>query len=208
MATYSWDAAIPQKGAYEGVQQRIGMDPDVYGQLQQRSKEFDWQKELQGAQFGFKVGAFNKLFPYATSMLGNFGQVGGQSTPEPSITRGPLYNQNQIQQQVNTQQAGADARYQTLMRQMAGSAAGRGFGMASPAIQSQMTQLGIANIGENQRIARELPMQYVQANADQTYRTDTLAQQQWQQAQDIDVRRRQTQLQGAIGLLNSLSGII
>jgi hypothetical protein len=75
-------------------------------------------------------------------------------------------------------------------------------------MQAQMTQLGIANIGENARTTRELPMQYAQANADSTYRTDSLAENQWAQGEDADIRRRQTQMQGVQGLLAQLAGLV
>jgi hypothetical protein len=183
-------------------------DPDAYAALQERSKEFGVTSGLDQAKFQARQNAFNQLFPYATNLLGKYGTVGGDTKPEPSITRGPIYTPDQIQQQVNSGVAGNDARYQTLMRQLATSNAGRGFGASSPAMQSQMTQLGIANIGENARTTRELPMQYAQANADQVTKTDQLAQNQWAQGEDVDIRRRQTQLQGLNGILSQLAGLL
>lgn len=171
------------------------------------------RKELELAESGQKFGqavTANKLDMYKNlmgSLGGQFGQVGGTTQQQPGITRGPLYTQQQIDQQTNTGVAANDARYQTLMRQLGASAANRGFGASSPAMQSQLTQLGIANIGENARTTRETPMQYIQANADQTYRTDQLAQQQWREGEDVDIRRRQQQLQALNALMSSLGGL-
>jgi hypothetical protein len=200
--------ANPQHGARFGYANTPYEDPTAYAQRQQQGKQFEQNLDFQKDQYGARQDAFNKLFPYATSMLGQYGQVGGTAAQQPSITRGPIYTPQQINEQVNAGVAGNDSRYQTLMRQLASSNAGRGFGGSSPAMQAQMTQLGIANIGENARTTRELPMQYAQSNADQVYKTDALAQQQWAQGEDTDIRRRQTQMQGIQGLLAQLSGLL
>jgi hypothetical protein len=125
----------------------------------------------------------------------------------PTINRGPIYSQQQQQTAVNAQQANNNQSYQTLARQMAQSNAQRGFGGNSPALAAQQEQAALANVGQNAQVARELPMQYQQANADQTYRTDTLAQNQWQQGQQVDIARRQNQLQALQAILGSLGNV-
>ena len=183
--------ANPADGARMGYADRYLQDPDAYANLQQRKHEFDVTSGQQAARDQYKMSIFDKLY----GASGQYGAVGGTTQPQPTITRGPLYSQQQIDQQVNQGVAANDARYQTLMKQLGESAAARGLGMRSPAIQAQMTQLGIANIGDNARTEMATPMRYLQANADQTFRTDQLAQQQWMGGEDVDIRRRQQQLQ-------------
>ena len=203
-------------GTWQGVSQ-MGNQPnfgyrylgDPLGERQQKMAE-EGQKfgqDIASAKLGMQQDLYGKLSPYLGMLGGQFGAVGGQSQQQPNISRGPIYSQQQIDQQTNAGVAGNDARYQTLMRQLQTSGAGRGFGAQSPALQSQMNSLGIANIGENARTIRETPMQYAQANADQTYKTDALAQQQWAQGEDVDVRRRQQQLQAMNALMSQLGGL-
>lgn len=164
--------------------------------------------ELARAKFGWQQGVFNQLSPFAMQMMGQAGPVGGQTAPQPHVNTSPLYSAQQIQQQVNAGTAQNDQRTATLMKQLMGGSAARGFGGQSPALQAQQTQLGIANMGENARTAREVPMQFIQGNADQAYRTDRLLQDQWAQGQDVDIRRRQSQLQAmasAMGLLGQFA---
>lgn len=202
MAFKKWVGANGQGGAPSGVEEIYVPDPDAQAALQQRKHEFDVTSGQQEARDRYKMSIFDKLY----GASGQYGAVGGTTQPQPTITRGPLYSQQQIDQQVNQGVAANDARYQTLMKQLGESAAARGLGMRSPAIQAQMTQLGIANIGDNARTEMATPMRYLQANADQTFRTDQLAQQQWMGGEDVDIRRRQQQLQQLNALLSSLGG--
>jgi hypothetical protein len=196
--------ATSAQGREQGAGWNFLADPYKEKSLKLQEEGQTFGQDLASAKLGMQRDLYGKL----SGMLGQYGAVGGTPGPKPDINRGPLYTQQQIDQQTNAGVAGNDARYQTLMRQLAGSGAARGFGAQSPALQSQMNALGIANIGENARTIRETPMQYVQANADQRYRTDALAQQQYAQGEDEDIRRRQTQVQSLNALMSQLSGLV
>jgi len=166
-------------------------DPMQQQQLDLQKKQIDWQQQMEGAKFNMQKGMYDQFAPAALSaMNGNGGLVGGQPRPLPAINDSPIYNQQQIQEQMNAGFAANDARTATLMRQLGQSAAGRGFGGMSPAIEAQRTQLGIANNQANATLQRELPMQYAQANADQNFRVNNLQQQQWRDFEQQDIERR------------------
>jgi hypothetical protein len=194
-------------GAAPGsVQRQFLANPYTQQSLDLQKQGQNFGEDLARAKFGFAQNVFGQLMPMANSLLST-SQVGGQTSGMPTINRGPIYSQQQQQTAVNAQQANNNQSYQTLARQMAQSNAQRGFGGNSPALAAQQEQAALANVGQNAQVARELPMQYQQANADQTYRTDTLAQNQWQQGQQVDIARRQNQLQALQAILGSLGNV-
>lgn len=177
--------------------------------LQEQGQNFG--QDLATQQFNLKKSIYGTIAPYAQQMLagglGGAGAPGGAVAPQPQINQNPIYSPQQIQQQMNAAFSSNDQRTSTLMKQLQESSAARGFGGNSPAMQAQQTQLGIANNAQNALAQREIPLQYAQPNADQAFRVNQLQQQQWQGAEDSDIRRRQQQQQILSQMLGFFGGL-
>lgn len=161
------------------------------------------------APVNFKRDVFNQVSPLLSGLLtGSVERVGGQSADAPSITRGPVWTDQMIQEQVNSGQAANQASADTQNRGTEARLAGQGFGTRSPLLAALQGATNMQTAAANADLARDTRWDAAQGNADQTYRTDQLATQQWQLAQDQDIARRQMQNTYSANLASVLAGLV
>jgi hypothetical protein len=171
-----------------------------------QSSSFGTSDSTSGAQFTpQQQGARNWLFPFAQGraqqLAGSnpsalhqqfFGQ--GQ-TPFPTINQGGVWDQNQIQGQVNNMRAQNDASTAGQQRTLRGDLAGRGFGGNSPLYQELATNMQGQNMATNTSAENNLRFGAAQANRQAQLQGQGLAAQTAGQANQADAARRALALQ-------------
>ena len=150
------------------------------------------QFNLGMAPINLKRDIFGQVSPLLTGLMnGSTERVGGQSSAAPSIARGPVWTDQMIQEQVNAGQATNTAGADTQNRATATRLAGQGFGSRSPLLAALQGATNMQATAANADLARSTRWDAAQGNADQVYRGDQLATQQWNQAEQQDIARRQ-----------------
>lgn len=167
------------------------------------------QLQLGMAPINLKRDIFGQVSPLLTGLMsGTTERVGGQSEAAPSITRGPVWTADQIQQQVNAGQSANLAAADTQNRAAATKMAGQGFGARSPLLAALQGATNMQAQAANTDTDRQTRWDAAQGNADSTYRTDQLATQAWNQAQEQDIARRQMQTTYAGNLASVLASLV
>lgn len=156
---------------------------------------------------------FDTVFPWLqnqiTSLTGQFGStVGGQSGQGPTINAGPIYNPQQVQQQVNNARAFADQGAATQQRMAQRGLASRGFSTASPMMTALNNQIGNNALSQKVQAGYQIPMQAAGDNAKYQLEAQQAREQQFANRMDEDIRRRQTILGMFPGLLGAISGLV
>lgn len=157
---------------------------------------------------------FQQLFPYyqqGFSTLNQAAQNGGMSgvanpnmSGQPKINAAPVYNQQQIQRQVNQSNAQQDAATATQQRLNSQQSAGRGFSSSSPLLSmlNQSAQMaGNATKAQNQQA-----IQYnaAQGNAAQLLQGQQAQEQQFSNRQQEALQRQQNLLGFQSSLFSAL----
>lgn len=167
---------------------------------------------------------FNTIFPYLTGQLNArqqspLIQVTPQSTPRPEITVRPIYDEAQVQSQVNAMRARNDVSLASRMNEAQQRAAGSGYGANSPILEATRARLQAANTAANTQGELDMRTQLAGANAAQILRGQTArsdqANQQAQEAYqyaalnaDLASRQRQLEMQFQNTLLSALAGLV
>lgn len=143
-------------------------DPDIAAQGEQARK-------LAQQQNDFKQGRFNQIMPLLQNGLagaqGGFSSGGqGINVPAPQfggphIQGGPLWTQQAIQQNLNSNRANIDQSTATNNQNMRNSIAGRGFGSGSPLAAALENQSNMSALGQKADYERQFVPQARQANA-------------------------------------------
>jgi hypothetical protein len=134
-------------------------------QLAQQGALTRAQIEASLAPTRFAQQKFDAVFPMVQGQLGNLagqgqswgGYTGQPAGPRPEISDAPVYNEQQIQQNVNAQRAQTDAGTATQQRAMGNQMASRGFGSNSPlamALNNSLMQSGMATNTANEQDLR------------------------------------------------------
>ena len=89
----------------------------------------------------------------------------GMGVGAPQVNSGPIWNQQQIQQQVNAQRGQNDQGAATQIANMQGQVAGRGFGTGSPLAQALGSMFQMGNMGQNADTERQIRWDTAQGNA-------------------------------------------
>lgn len=197
--------------------------PAVYGGMGTQSQQYGPDQEeiakinAQAAEYPatLRNQHFQQLFPLLSNALSSTGSLTNPVTPGgvsatggPAINAGPVWNPQQIQQQVNASRAQTDAATQTQQRASADQAAGRGFSSQSPltlALQGQEAGQGLATKAANQN---QIQWGAAQGNADQTLKGQQAREQQFASRQNEDIARRQPFFQQQNALISALGGMI
>lgn len=159
-----------------------------------------------------KMSRFNQIYGLLGGQLGNLNggvyTAGGQNTPPPPISTGPMLNDAQIQQQVNTSRAANDAQTQGQQQRSSDSLAGRGFGGNSPL--SQMLNQGYQNNNMATNTANETNtrLNAAQQNASHTLNTQQALSNQWATGNQLDIQRRAPVIQQRTALMQALAGLV
>lgn len=181
----------------------------------------------------------NKVFGTFSPLIQNlFGQVGGMlgqggaagtggagaggvpppasgNSPQPNITAGPVWNPQQIQQQVNSTQAQNAAAAKSQQQQNQTKTAGQGWGSNSPLLQALNQGVGNNLLAQNSQAAQQIPWNAAQGNATQLLNSQQAQEGQWQDWNQADIARRQQaiasqgqQLNFGSSLVAALAGMV
>lgn len=150
-------------------------------------------------------GRFNQLLPMVQGL--SSGLVGGQSGPGPQINAGPVWNGQQVQEQVNAAQAKNSASAQTATKGLQQSFAGRGFASNSPLLQALQSGVDMNRMSQNATAAREIPWQAAEGNAKQLLASQRAQEEQFANRQAEDIERRKGNQQYQSSLLSILASM-
>ena len=157
-------------------------------------------------RLNFARDRYNQLFPMIQGQFANSqGGIGsgGVGGPGPNIDTGGIYSDQQIGQKVNEAQAANEQRGATSYRQAQRDLGGRGLG-TSPLLQAIQQNLAIGTQAANAASARDIPLQYGAANADQRFRSQSAASEAYGQRQQEDIERQKNRIAANDGLLQAL----
>lgn len=216
-----------QTGSQMGLQQEAGRE--AMGQLgaTQAGENYRAQLAADAQKYAANLHAqqFNKLFGTLSGALGNFGGGGGgngsgamyggggfagfpAAVPSPTISVGPVYTPQQIQQQVNAARAHNDTQLGTQLKQQQGEMANRGFAQGSPLQQALANQSQIANMVSNTQAGTQIPWEAAQANANQVLSTQQARESQYATRQKEVIEKANAQNQYRGGLLSALASLL
>lgn len=168
--------------------------------------------ELQMAQlpWDYKNKVFGAVSPLLQGLMGTgqSGLVGGQNTPLPTITQGPVWSQQQIDQQVNAQKANNAQAANTQAKQAQQRVAASGFGANSPLLAALQGQAQMGRMAADATAQRETNWNAAQGNAQHLLDTQQAAQNQWAQSNQADIARRESNRQWMTSLAGMLAGMI
>lgn len=177
------------------------------------------QETLGLAPTQFAREKFSAISPFITNALaglsgsgsgsGNFSTVGGPAVGmQPQVNAAPIYTQQMTDQMVNQAKANNAQSTATQNNAIATKLAGQGFGSRSPLLASLQAQNQAAQMSADAGAENNIRFGNAQANADQMFRGQQLQEQQFVNANDQDIRRRQSQLTGTASLIAALGGLI
>ncbi|MFO0849267.1 MAG: hypothetical protein U0871_12035 [Gemmataceae bacterium] len=184
-------------------------DRDVAGlQADVSRRGQDLQFQASTAPVNFARDRFNSVFPVIQAQLQANGQSGGSApAATPPADLGPVYAPGQVDQQVNAARAGIDQQVATQQRQNAASAAGRGFGAASPLLAALNGNAAARGTAAGADAEREIRFGAAGQEAEQRATAGQQATQRYQAELDAESRRRQIAASVQANLLNALSGL-
>jgi hypothetical protein len=198
---------------------------DQWGQAAEGGRQFGYQKKLLGqreagdnyrAQLAADASKFpamlaqnrfDRIAPTLQGMLNDGGLVGGQSPRSPGISVGPVWGNQQIQQQVNAGRAFNDRKLGGNLRQIRQSAAGRGMAANSPLQQSLSTQARMGTAAANADLGRNVRWDAAQGNAQHVLGTQQAREQQFASRQQEDIERRKARNQYQSSIAAALAGL-
>jgi hypothetical protein len=181
--------------------QRAFLDPDV-------------DRQARAAELPHQLGQqrFNQIFPMLQNQLGQAmagaTSPGGSSGQSPEITVGPMWNPQQVQQQVNASRAANDQATGVRMQQAQRRVGASGFGSNSPLAMALQGNLQNQNLATNTANERELRLGAAQKNSDQVFRTQMGREQQFAARQGEDIERRKPYFNQFNSLLSAIAGMV
>lgn len=164
-----------------------------------------------------KQSRFNSVFPWLQGQLNGFGFGGGfgagntsqgQVGTAPQINAGPVWSQDQIQQQINGQAAQNDAKTGGQVRDINQSTAGRGFGSGSPLAQALGVMAQGQNTATNANMAQQTQWNAAQGNAQQLLAGQQAQEGQFANRQNEDIERHKVRSGQYNALLGALGGLV
>lgn len=168
----------------------------------------DLQFQASTAPVNFARERFNSVFPVIQSQLQANSQSGtAPPAATPPADLGPVYAPGQVDQQVNAARAGLAQQVATQQRQNAASAAGRGFGAASPLLAALDSNAAAKGMAAGADAEREIRFGAAGQEAEQRATAGQQATQRYQAELDAETRRRQVAASVQANLLNALSGL-
>lgn len=195
--------AVNDNRAYAQAAQQSGRD---YQLGQQKLANDRAAINAQLAPLNSRNQHFNQLLPMIQGALSS-GLVGGQSGPGPQISAAPIWDEGQIQSQVNTQRAQNDAATQSQMRQTQSQMAGRGFSSNSPLLAALQSGQQMANMQANSAADQGIRWNAAQGNAEQVLKGQMAQEQQYSNRMNEDIERRKANNQYVSSLLGVLAGL-
>jgi len=211
--------------ASPGFTQKVGFMPDAWGASQVAQQRMEAARQFDVGQAGatqrtniaanaqmypatLRQQRFNQLLPLLNGQLSQSPYtIGGQSPASPEITVGPIWNDQQQQQQVNAARASNDASAQSAIRQQQQSLGGQGFGANSPLAQALAGQTMAANQATNTANERDIRMNAQGQNAQHVLSTQQAREAQFAQRQQESIQRAQPYFARQNALIAALAGL-
>jgi hypothetical protein len=150
---------------------------------------------------------YNQLLPMLQGELSSSADMGQSGSGRP-IDAGPVWNQQQIGQQVNAAQARNNAGTQSQQRGLQQSFAGRGFSSNSPLLQSLSTGLDMGRMRQNAEDTRQINWDSAQGNAQQLLAGQQAQEQQYANRMQEDIERRKAAATNKVSLLGMMAGLV
>lgn len=184
------DKALGQREADAQRQFNLGMSQ--MGAQRDAARQATETARLGQAQ---TQGRFNAGYDLVTKQLAQAGnwmggyRGNGPQGNQPAISDAPVYNEQQIQQQVNAQRAANDQSLAGRLRESQSQLAGRGFGSRSPLSMALEQGFANANLAQNTANERDLRLGAATANSNQVLKAQTAREQQYASRQQEDIER-------------------
>ena len=181
------------------------IDPDTMYQA-------NTQKTLQKNQLDWQKQKFGTLLPYLNNLMG-MGQASNMPGPaaggvQPRIGGGPLWTQQQINQNINANRAQTDQSVATQNRAMQNQVASRGFGTSSPLAQALSNQMQLGGMAQKADYGRQFQQQARQDNLRYALDVGRAQENQFASRQKEANDRRQIQANQTSSLIGALGGLI
>lgn len=206
-------AQLGMQGNIAGLQAQTGLQ-ETGMQTSAQTQQAQIAADASKYPYQLRYQQFQQLFPMyqqGFDTLNNAakgGAASGVANPnmsgQPAINAGPVYNQQQMQRQVNQGNAQTDAATATQQRLNQQQNAGRGYSSNSPllAMLNQSAQMGgNASKAQNEQALR---FNSAQANSDQLLKGQTAQEQQFSNRQQEALQRQQNLFNFQSGLFNAL----
>ena len=221
-----------QLGVRDATERR---SQDVGERVSTRGQDLDFRAAM--APVEWQRERFNQVLPLFTGVMRDFGTfegggqpsgtmgtemysalggqasgtsrgLGGSNLPAPEITVGGVFSPEQTQQQLNAGYARNAMMADTQRRRIGESAGGRGMSGSSPLLSALSSGVGAAQMATDAETARETKLGHSKANAEQRLASEGLRSQQWSQANQGDIARRQLVQQQQNALVMALAGMM
>lgn len=168
-------------------------------------QEANIQADAAKLPYQIKQQQYNQLLPQFQAFAAQGYQPGsGQVGTQPAINAGPIWNDAQVQQQVNNQRAVIDATTAGNIQNMQASVAGRGFGGNSPLAQALAANYQGQGLGAAANAEQQTRWNAAQGNAQQVLQGQQAQESQFANRQQEDIARRNAWL----GQYQSLAGLL
>jgi hypothetical protein len=145
-----------------------------------------------------KMERYNATVPYFQNTFAAMNQEARPVGRAPGITVGGVYDEGQIQQQVNAARAGNDQKTGGDVSRMRADVGGRGFGSNSPLALALESNMHSQNLAANTSSERETRMGAAKMNSDQLLASQTAAEGQYSSRQQEEIERKKAH-QSALG---------
>lgn len=162
------------------------------------------------APLNYKREVLGQVSPLLQNLMGSAqsGMVGGQNTPQPQITAAPVWSQQQIDQQVNSQKANNATAAASQSKAAEARVTGSGFGSRSPLLAALQGGIQAQRMGADATAQRETNWNAAQGNAKQLLAGQQAQEGQWNDYNQADIERRKANNQYTTSLAGILAGML
>lgn len=208
---HAWDPNWVQSWNDAGAKstfERPFFDRNLAEQHWQTQAGLDAQRYAVDRQVNERQREFNARFHTLRGLMGAANGMGGaQVGTAPTITAGPVWDQNQLQARVNQGRAQNDQATATKIKSMNEGLAGRGYGSHSPLAAALQGQYEGANMGQNAALENNLRWNTAEGNAQHLFQTQMGQEQQFANRQNENIDRRKIGAGSWSALVSALGGL-
>lgn len=168
------------------------------------------QMTLGMAPWNFKDKVFGTISPLLQQLMGNQnpgGLVGGQNPATPQVDASPIWNPQQIDQQVNSAKANNAQSADTQSKAAQTKLSAQGFGSKSPLLAALEGNIGQARMGADADAERGIRWDAASGNAGQVLKGQMANQNAAVAFNGQDIDRRKANNQYQTSLLSILGGL-
>lgn len=192
------------------AQQQAGRMAELQAQLGMQRHVADQQARLAQQQLAFQQNRFNRVLGLASPMLASW-RSGYQGTgpvgAEPTITTGPIWTNQQVQEHVNALRSQADAGTASQIRNLRNELSGRGFSANSPLAMAFQQQALMNNLAAGSDLERQARWEAAQENATHLLKSQAAREQQYANRQQEEIERNKVRTGFLASILGALLGM-